>query len=208
MTQRADHPSILLASSSPYRRQQLETWGIPFTSVSPDIDETLLKKKLPSLGPEDLCRHLAKAKAESLVDKFPHSLIIGSDQVACFEGNILDKPGSPNRARQQLLRLSGNTHSLITGLHVIYQQKAYATSEEIQVTLKKLHEDEVEDYLQWDQPWDCAGAYKFEKRGICLVDRVQGRDPSSILGLPLIGLTEAIENLLGQKPFSLFLPTN
>ncbi|MBK7842339.1 MAG: septum formation protein Maf [Bdellovibrionales bacterium] len=206
MTRRVDPPLLILASTSGYRKRQLESWEIPFTAMAPQIDEETLKIQLSSLSPQNLCLALAKAKAKSLADTRPNAIVIGSDQIALFEGQILSKPGSPEKAKAQLGLLEGKTHSLLTALHVIYNQKEISLVEEVQVTLKNLSSQEIDFYLSWERPFDCAGSYKFEKMGICMIESLKGRDPSSIIGLPLMGLSECIEKLTGEKPFCLYPP--
>lgn len=206
MTRRADPPLLILASSSAYRKRQLESWGIPFTAVAPEVDEEALKSQLFSLSPQNLCLALARAKAKSLADAQPSAIVVGSDQIALFEGQILSKPGTPEKAKAQLGLLKGKTHSLLTALHLVFNQKEVSLVEEVQVTLKDLTSQEIDFYLSWDRPWDCAGAYKFEKMGVSLIESVKGRDLSSIIGLPLMGLSECIEKLTGEKPFCLYSP--
>lgn len=206
MTRRVDPPLLILASTSAYRKRQLENWEIPFTAMAPEIDEEALKSQLSSLSPQNLCMALAKAKAKSLADTRPNAIVIGSDQIALFEGQILSKPGTPERAKIQLSLLEGKTHALLTALHIIFNQQEISWAEEMQITLKKLSAEEIDSYLSWDKPWDCAGSYKFEKMGICLIESLKGRDPSSIIGLPLMGLSECIEKLTGKKPLCLYPP--
>ena len=203
MTQSAEHPPIILASASPYRRKQLETWGLPFTVIQPESDEARLKRELKG-PPREICQKLAQAKAHSIAAKNPGALVIGSDQIAVtHQGEILNKPGTSENAVHQLMKLSGHTHSLLTGLAVIYQGQGILQVERVDITFRDLVEDEVRAYVAEDDPWDCAGAYKLERFGICLVKEIKGRDPSSIQGLPMIALTEAIRELLGHMPFEL-----
>ncbi|MCB0362390.1 MAG: septum formation protein Maf [Bdellovibrionales bacterium] len=206
MTQRAVGPELILASTSRYRKKQLESWRIPFKSFPPKIDESKVKIDLSHLDPSSLCLELAKLKAQSIAQDHPHSLIIGSDQMALLDGQVLDKPGSADKAKRQLTLLSGKSHSLLTSLFVCYQDRSITFLEEVKVVFKNLSNQDIEDYLSWDQAWDCAGSYKYEHLGICLIQSVEGRDPSSILGLPLMALSEAIEKLTGLKPFTLFSP--
>jgi MAF protein len=147
---------------------------------------------------------LAEAKARSVAHDHPHAFVIGSDQVAVApSGAVLDKPGSTEKASAQLRQLSGHTHSLITGLAVIYLGQTFRAHEVIEVTLRDLTLEEIDAYVAQDDPWDCAGAYKLEQLGICLVNEIKGRDPSSIQGLPMMALSEAFLELLGVLPFQL-----
>lgn len=203
MTQSAESPRIILASTSPYRKKQLESWGLPFAAVKPTCNEEDLKTSFHG-SPQELCRHLAEAKAQSIAQLHPEALVIGSDQIAVApSGVVLDKPGSNAKAAAQLRQLSGHTHSLITGLAVIYLGQTFRAHEVIEVTLRDLTVEEIAAYVAQDDPWDCAGAYKLEQLGICLVKEIKGRDPSSIQGLPMMALSEAFLELLGALPFQL-----
>lgn len=184
---------LLLASSSPYRRQLLTRLGLPFEAVSPEIDESPADNE----GAEQLATRLATGKAEALATAWPDHWIIGSDQVACLEDDtLLNKPGSHKRAVQQLLRSSGQRVSFMTGLALLD-----ATSGNIQTHCEHFHAhfrqlslQEIENYLHAEQPYDCAGSFKMEGLGIALFSQLEGRDPNSLVGLPLIALTDMLRN--------------
>lgn len=188
------HPSLLLASSSPYRKNLLERLGLPFTCESPDIDET------PGAGEtaEALAIRLAESKARALAPAHPDTIIIGSDQVACLpDGSLLNKPGNHQQARQQLLRSSGNSVRFLTGLAVLdTRSNALKTvCEPFEVSFRTLTDEEIESYLRTEQPYDCAGSFKMEGLGIALFSGMAGRDPNSLIGLPLIALIDLLREL-------------
>ncbi len=180
------HLPLILASSSPYRRELLSRLGIEFSSDSPEVDET----PLPREEPEALVRRLAERKAEAVADSHPGALIVGSDQVATLEGEILGKPGTHERAVQQLTRTSGKRVTFLTGLCLLNSAtgERQVTCEPFHVAFRELSGQEIEHYLLKEQPYNCAGSFKSEGLGICLFERMEGDDPSSLIGLPLIRL--------------------
>ena len=184
---------LILASQSPYRRAQLEHFGMRFRAVKPEVDEDALKAR----GPTDLGAltvFLATAKAQSLRARFPNDVLLGSDQIAELHGQRLDKPLTRERAALQLDRLQGDQHSLITSLALLVPgHEPWTASEFTVVKMRPLSADDINAYLDVDQPLDCAGSYKIEKAGLSLIERVSGHDPSAIQGLPLILLTEGLK---------------
>ncbi len=191
-------PRILLASSSPYRRQLLERLCLPFAHQSPDIDET----PLPGEHPRDLVERLARLKAAALGDQSDHTLVIGSDQATAIEGEILGKPLSHDRAHQQLARASGRTLVFHTGLAVLDSRTGECRSEvvDFQVRFRPLDAATIDRYLLAEQPYDCAGSFKAEGLGIALFEAMQGDDPTSLIGLPLIRLTALLREAGLQVP--------
>lgn len=181
---------LLLASSSRYRRELLERLHLPFTTASPDIDESPLAGE----GAEDLVRRLAGSKAGALAASHPDHLIIGSDQVAVLDGYILGKPGSHERARNQLLAASGRRISFLTGLALLNSRTGQCRVDCIrfEVDFRELDEDRIERYLHAEQPYDCAGSFKAEGLGISLFRRTEGEDATSLVGLPLIRLVDML----------------
>lgn len=178
---------LLLASSSPYRRELMERLQLPFSSTSPDIDET------PGAGEaaEDLAVRLATSKARAAASEFPGYWIIGSDQVAALaDGSLLSKPGSYENARRQLERSSGQRVNFFTGLTLLDADsgKLQTCCELFTVHFRELNADEVAAYLRKEAPYDCAGSFKMEGLGITLFRELQGRAPNSLIGLPLIAL--------------------
>lgn len=183
-------PPLLLASSSPYRRALLERLQLPFIWAAPAIDES----PQPGEPPEALVARLAEQKARALADKHPGHLIIGSDQVALLEGKILGKPGSLERARAQLGNASGKRVRFLTGLCLLDTRSGRARTvvEPFDVQFRVLRPAQVEDYLQREQPFDCAGSFRAEGLGIALFEGMEGRDPNALIGLPLIALVDLL----------------
>ncbi|MCP4879056.1 MAG: septum formation inhibitor Maf [Gammaproteobacteria bacterium] len=187
--------AIILASTSTYRRALLEQLQLPFSCANPHVNEQLLSAETASQA----CLRLAKLKAQSIIKNHPHSLVIGSDQLASFEGNILGKPGNHLRAFAQLKSMSGKTIIFHTGLCVMYGDTCHSLVEDFQVHMRHLTDAEINNYLHREQPYDCAGSFKSEGLGISLFTKLQGSDPNTLIGLPLIALT-TILNKLGCGP--------
>lgn len=181
---------LLLASSSPARRALLEKLGLPFAVASPDIDES----HLPDEDAEGLVLRLSQAKARALASTHPDSLIIGSDQVLTLGNETLSKPGNHERAREQLERLSGKTVTFCTGLCLLNTrtQRCQAIAEPFEVSFRHLSTEQIERYLLADKPYGCAGSFKAESLGITLFHHFQGRDPNSLVGLPLMALVDLL----------------
>ncbi|MCU7914809.1 MAG: Maf-like protein [Candidatus Thiodiazotropha sp. (ex Gloverina cf. vestifex)] len=186
------HPPLILASSSPFRRELLSRLGMKFSSVSPEVDEAPLVNE-PA---EMLVSRLAECKAKAVAESHPNALIIGSDQVATIEGQILGKPGNHERAVEQLMRASGKHVSFLTGLclHHSTTGNTQLWCEPFHVEFRELTRDEIEHYLHREKPYNCAGSFKSEGLGICLFQRMEGDDPSSLIGLPLIRLVNMLRN--------------
>lgn len=184
--------ALILASSSKYRQKLLKQLRLPFTAIAPNIDE----QTLPGEQPDTLVQRLATAKAKALADQHPHSLIIASDQVAGLNQQILTKPYTQERAIEQLLACSGKSVIFYTGLALFNtesKQLQYAT-ETYNVTFRELKENEIRNYIAKETPLDCAGSFKMEGLGISLFSRLEGNDPNTLIGLPLIRLTEFLIN--------------
>ncbi|MBT9612490.1 MAG: septum formation inhibitor Maf [Burkholderiales bacterium] len=177
---------LVLASSSPYRRELLARLQIPFEVMSPDVDETTLANE----APQDTALRLAQLKARAVAEKFPDALIIGSDQVALLNGRQLGKPHTFENAKQQLLAASGQAVVFHTALCLLNSRSGnmQACVMPITVRFRKLSEDQIERYLQKEQPYNCAGSAKSEGLGIALIERFEGDDPNALVGLPLIAL--------------------
>lgn len=184
---------LLLASSSPYRRELLQRLGLPFTTASPDIDES------PAAGEtaDRLAIRLAEAKACALRSRFPQHWIIGSDQVACLpDGTLLHKPSNHEQAVRQLRQCSGRTVTFHTGLCLLDAGSGdrQLCCEPFMVHFRTLQPEEIENYLRREQPYDCAGSFRMEGLGIALFERLEGADPNSLIGLPLIALNRMLIN--------------
>lgn len=187
--------ALVLASSSPYRKQLLEKLQLPFVTASPDIDESLFKHE----SAKDYVRRLAIEKAKALSDQFPDHLIIGSDQCAVLDiagkQQILGKPHSVDNAIKQLSQSSGKTVTFLTGLCVYHSksQHCLAIVEPFNVHFRDLTEAHIRRYIEQDMPLDCAGSFKSEGMGIRLFSALEGRDPNSLIGLPLIALVDLLQ---------------
>jgi len=186
---------ILLASSSVYRKQLLEKLQLPFSMASPDINESSLTGE----SPEDYVLRLAIAKAKTLADKYPNHIIIGSDQCAVLEvegqQTILGKPHTVANAVTQLNQASGKQVKFLTGLCVFNSQTQQQLSlvEPFSVHFRDLTRVQIERYIEQEMPLDCAGSFKSEGLGIRLFKSLEGRDPNSLIGLPLIALVDLLE---------------
>lgn len=177
---------LILASTSPYRAALLERLGIPFDKVRPEVDET----PMPGEAPADLVLRLARLKARAGAGTLEDALVIGSDQVAELDGAVLGKPGTPERARAQLSRLSGREVSFLTGLCLLDTRDGSEQTAVVEtpVRFRHLSESEITDYVARENPLDCAGAFKSEGLGIALFESLGGPDPNALIGLPLIEL--------------------
>ncbi len=184
-------PPLILASTSPFRRELLGKLGLPFQCASPEIDETPHTDEQP----EALVARLAEQKAKAVANNHPNSLIIGSDQVAILDQQIIGKPGNHARATQQLQQASGKTITFLTGLSLYNSTNQTLQTEVVPyiVHFRKLTNQQIEHYLQAEQPYHCAGSFKSEGLGISLFQKLQGDDPNTLIGLPLIRLIKMLE---------------
>lgn len=190
MEKNQNQPALILASSSPYRRELLSRLQIPFLSLSPDLDETALEGEDASA----LVLRLSEKKARKIAESRSGAIIIGSDQVALLNQRILTKPGGHTQAKQQLIQLSGQTVAFITGLCVLNAVTGSVQSDYVPyyVTFRELGTKEIEHYLQKETPYDCAGSFKSEGLGVTLLEKMSGDDPSALIGLPLIRLCQML----------------
>lgn len=181
---------IVLASTSIYRRQLLERFGLPFSVHSPGIDET----PLPNEDAINLVHRLAKAKAEAVAQRYPDSVIIGSDQCAVRGNVILGKPGTAEAAMRQLEAASGAQVVFQTAVHVIdpHHARHDAHVDATVVKFRPLSTEEIARYVERERPLDCAGSFKAEALGITLFERIDSQDPTALTGLPLIWLAGAL----------------
>ncbi len=182
---------LILGSSSPFRAELLSKLGLPFETASPDIDEQPFQNEQP----RDLVKRLSEQKAQAIATHYPNALIIGSDQVAILDNAILGKPGNHQNAVQQLLAASGKTVYFVTGLALINSRTGNIQSsvESYSVEFKDLSLQQIEFYLNKEQPYQCAGSFKSEGFGISLFNKLSGDDPNTLIGLPLIRLTEMLK---------------
>ena len=187
---------LILASSSKYRKNLLLRFGFDFDCQSPSIDETAAKNEVPG----DLVRRLAKQKAGFISARYPDAIVIGSDQVAVFEGRIIGKPGNFEAAVEQLSCFSGQTVRFLTAVCVSCAATGFSEeyTDITEVGFRTLQSKEIERYLQREKPYDCAGAFKAESLGITLFNKITSDDPTALIRLPLIR-TAALLRLAGLK---------
>lgn len=181
---------LILASTSPYRRELLARLGLPFEVANPQTDESAL----PNETPEALALRLSEAKARAVAESYPDALIIGSDQVATVGGQVYGKPGTHERAVEQLRALSGKTVNFFTGLCLFNAQTGKSDVRGIPtlVTFRELSDAEIDNYLRREPAYNCAGSAKSEGLGIALLQSMKGDDPNALIGLPLIALCDML----------------
>lgn len=196
-------PQLILGSTSRYRRELLERLRLPFDVASPDVDET----PQPNEAPATLATRLALAKAREVAQRFPHAVVIGSDQVADVDGQPVGKPGNHERAVAQLRQMSGRSIVFQTAVAVVRAGDANRPPFQavqlapVTVRFRTLADDEIEHYLRLEQPYDCAGSAKCETLGIALLDAIESDDPTALVGLPLIS-TCALLRQAGLNPLA------
>jgi len=182
---------LVLASTSPFRKELLAKLHLEFVADNPQVDET----PLPGETPEQLVARLAEAKARAVGSRHPDALIIGSDQVAVNGETILGKPGDHACATQQLRQASGKRITFLTGLALFNSAtgQCQVVVEPFSVVFRQLGDEQIDNYLKREQPYNCAGSFKSEGLGIALFQRLEGDDPNALIGLPLIRLIEMLE---------------
>ena len=176
---------LILGSTSRYRRELVERLNLPFTTVSPDVDET----PLPGEAPGALALRLALAKAHAVAALHPEAIVIGSDQVSDLNGQPMGKPGTHERAVEMLRAMRGQTVMFHTAVAVVCQATGFAQSDVAVIRTvfrSDLSDDAIERYLRAEQPYDCAGSAKSEGLGISLLDAIHSDDPTALIGLPMI----------------------
>ncbi len=193
--------TLILGSTSVFRQTILEKLNLPFQTAKPNIDETALANETP----QALVERLAIEKAKAVAEKFSNALIIGSDQVAVCEGEILGKPHNFDNGVKQLSKFSNKSVTFYTGLCVFDSASDKVTSlvEPFIVHFNTLSQNEIESYLKAEQPYNCAGSFKSEALGICLFKKLEGDDPNTLIGLPLIKLVSLLKqhglNVLAEQ---------
>lgn len=192
-------PRLILGSTSRYRRELLERLRLPFTVAAPDVDET----PLPGEAPAALARRLALAKARAVAALHPQAIVIGSDQVADLNGKSLGKPGTHERAVEQLRAMRGQAVVFQTAVAVVCQATGFEAQDLAPVTVRfrDLSDAEIEAYLRAEEPYDCAGSAKSEALGIALVSAMESDDPTALVGLPLIRVCSMLR-AAGLDPLS------
>jgi septum formation protein len=183
--------SLVLASTSPFRKDILSRLPLPFETFAPQVDES----PLPTETPAALVTRLAELKARSAQLNYPNALVIGSDQVAVIDQTILGKPGSHEQAILQLLMASGKQVNFLTGLCLFNTQTRQIQLDMVRfsVTFRQLTLSQIENYLRHDKPYHCSGSFKSEGLGIALLEEMNGNDPTALIGLPLIRLIKMLE---------------
>lgn len=183
---------LILASSSPYRRELLARLRLPFTWESPAVDE----QRLANESPRAMVLRLAEAKARAIAVRYPNAIIIASDQTAVIGNDILGKPNTHEMAVAQLQRISGQTVEFLTSLAVLNSANDHLQLDVVPfaVHMRTLSLAQIENYLRLEQPYDCAGSFKSEGLGIALFEKMEGDDPNTLVGLPLIRLVSMLEN--------------
>ncbi len=183
-------PPLILASTSRYRYELLSRLRLPFEVLAPAVDETAL----PGETPQQLAQRLALAKARAIAVLRPEAVVIGSDQVADLEGQALGKPGTHERAVQQLRRMRGRRVLFHTAVAVVRADQAFEAAAlcSVAVSFRDLRDEEIEFYLRAEQPYDCAGSAKCETLGITLLEAIESDDPTALIGLPLIRTSELL----------------
>jgi septum formation protein len=185
-------PGLILASTSVYRRQLLDRLRLPYTVRSPAVDEAQRRGEEPRPRAE----RLALEKAQAVARERPGQLVIGADQVAACDGVILDKPGGPEAARAQLRAQSGRAVHYYSAVALVHAERGYTEGfvDLTTVVFRALNEAEIDAYLAADAPYDCAGSLRSEALGISLCERIESRDPTALLGLPLIRLAASLRS--------------
>jgi len=183
---------LVLASTSPFRKALLERLAHPFLTANPETDET----RRPNEDAAALVGRLAEAKAHAVAEQFPDALIIGSDQVAVLGDDILGKPGTHEKATRQLSAASGKSVLFLTGLCLLDTASGRAQVEVVPFSVKfrTLTNAQIDNYLRRETPYNCAGSFKSEGLGIALFESLQGEDPNTLIGLPLIRLIKMLAN--------------
>lgn len=189
---------LILASSSPYKKELLSRLGIDFECIDSDVDEDLYKET--TKDPLRLTQILAKKKAEAVYATRQDAVIIGADQVCCFQDMILGKTGSIEKSYEQLMLIQGQEHSLITSYCLLSQGTEVMRTNVTRLKMRPLTSEQIKSYLRLDNPIDCAGSYKLELKGISLMEEIDTTDHTAIVGLPLIMLGNDLNNYGFQVP--------
>lgn len=187
---------LFLASTSPYRRELLNRLRFPYQVQVPIVDEEKLKD--PKMNGAELSRFLAFKKAESLVGG--DTVVLGADQVVVFQNSILGKPGTPENAVAQLMKMQGQSHEIITSFCLINSSKKVEHTNITKMKMRSLTESQIKNYVTHDSPLDCAGSYKIEKMGISLFEKIETDDFTAIQGLPLMALVQSLKEFGIEVP--------
>lgn len=187
-------PALILASTSRYRKELLSRLALPFACEAPGVDEDTVKADA-SRSPRQVAEILAERKARAVADRHPGAVVIGSDQLAQLDGQVLGKPGSVEGAQQQLARLAGRVHELVTAVCIVHPGGIERLTDIARLRMRALDAAAIARYVAVDRPLDCAGAYKLECLGIALFEQVECTDHTAITGLPLIWTSGVLARL-------------
>lgn len=188
---------LILASTSKYRKQLLDQLHWPFETAAPAVDEDLYKQQ--NLAPQELAEKLSQLKAQAVLKQHPEAVVIGSDQVCALGDVIFSKPHNFENALKQLQLMAGREHKLLTAVTITDQNQSYTWTNATSLSMRALTESDITRYLEIDTPYDCAGSYKLESMGIKLFHHIEMSDHTSIIGLPLIEITNALMDRFGFK---------
>lgn len=191
-------PSLVLASGSATRRALLDRLRLPYRTDPADVDESIPAGEAPAAA----CLRLAQLKADAVAERHPGCAVLGSDQLLAWEGGILGKPGDAPGARRQLAEIAGRPIQFHVALRVVAPDgRRLDWQETVDARMRNLSEDEIARYVEAEQPFDCAGSMRSEGLGVCLVERMDSRDPTAILGLPLIATARLLREV-GLDPLT------
>jgi len=184
--------ALILASTSPYRKLLLERLQLPFMQADPLFTEA----EPGSMPIDELLQYNSMGKAQSVLDRYPDATVIASDQLAVCGDIVLGKPGCAEKAAAQLVMLSGKSVTFLTGLVLLSAEHRHIGIIPFSVTFRELSEPEIRNYIEKENPIDCAGSFKSEGLGIALFEKMQGDDPTALIGLPLIRLSQWLKPLI------------
>lgn len=189
---------LILGSTSSYRRALMERLRIPFATEAPHVNEDEVKQSEDN--PMAVVKELASRKAQAVFDKHPDAIVIGSDQAVCLGTRLLDKPGNAFNACIQLRELSGQEHQLLTAVAIAHAGGLVEFVDITRLVMRELTDSQIERYVQADEPFQCAGSYKIEGLGVTLFERIDGRDHTAIIGLPLLQLCNELRQIGVELP--------
>ncbi|MCB9062918.1 MAG: septum formation protein Maf [Halobacteriovoraceae bacterium] len=181
---------IILATESKYKKALFNRLGYDFICEDSKLDESIIKKE--DISPREMSRKLAMLKAKALRTKYLNDIIVASDQICLLDDQILNKPGNISNAKNQLSKMQGKFHSLLTSVCVIYKDQEFIETVPTKLEMHALNDEQIEHYLKKDEPFDCAGSYKIESHGISLFKSIKTDDFTSIEGLPLLKLNQIL----------------
>ena len=194
-------PSIILASGSASRKQQLKDLGFTFTVRVSGIDEDFYKNQKNQSSLAEVCQSIAQAKVEKVAKEYPDALVLGGDQMAVLGSKIFNKADTAEQAIEYLMELQGKTHFLFTALYMRYQEKTFKYLEANQMQMRALTKSQIKKYVEMAKPLHCAGSYALERYGIALFEKIETKDQSAVIGFPLITLINQLVKWNISLPF-------